>query len=191
MIGTDLQEIANAVVRKARQNGSIRASDIRAELARTKAPKEEWKQVVALSGPLLRYQHGRYYYQARATSPLEAEVQQQKAIHTTVSKLIRQYKKNHAQIERREQGRINFVQPVTVRTEDGRALTLLSRDLSKTGIRLIGASSLLGRRVEVEVVDSEAGKPARFVVRVLWTCAVGDGLFENGGTFLEMLDSTH
>ena len=70
-----------------------------------------------------------------------------------------------------------FVQPVTVRTEDGRALTLLSRDLSKTGIRLIGASSLLGRRVEVEVVDSEAGKPARFVVRVLWTCAVGDGLF--------------
>jgi len=58
MSGTDLQEVANAVVRQARQKGSIRASDVRAELERTRAAKEDWKKVIALSGALLRYHRG-------------------------------------------------------------------------------------------------------------------------------------
>ena len=29
--------------------------------------------------------------------------------------------------------------------------------------------------------------PCRLLVRILWTCAIGDDMFENGGSFLEVL----
>ena len=188
MVATDLQEVANAVIRRAQRQGSVRASDIREELARTKVPKTQWKEVVGLSGPLLRYHRGRYYYEAPPNTPLQREEKQQKLIQHTVRQLIQHYKKDHARIERRERGRISFVQSVTVRTEDGRELSLLSRDLSEAGIRLIGTSSLLGHKVEIEVPGPEGHEPARFVARILWTCAAGDGLFENGGVFLEVIE---
>ena len=40
-------------------------------------------------------------------------------------------------------------------------------------------------RVEFPVDD--AAPPCRIIVRVLWTCAVGDELFENGGSFVELV----
>jgi hypothetical protein len=71
-----------------------------------------------------------------------------------------------------------------VRTEEGKDFTLLSRDLSATGIRLLGTQRLLGHKVQLEL----PGDPGcRLLVRILWTCAVGDDLFENGGSFLELL----
>jgi hypothetical protein len=187
MVATDLQEVANAVIRRAQRQGSVRASDIRQELARTRVPEKQWKEVVNLSGSLLRYHRGRYYYEAPPTSPLQKEEKQQKLIQHTVRQLIQHYKKDHARIERRERGRISFVQSVTVRTEDRRELSLLSRDLSEAGIRLIGTSSLLGHKVEIEVPGLQDKEPVRFVARILWTCAAGDGLFENGGIFLEVI----
>jgi hypothetical protein len=63
-------------------------------------------------------------------------------------------------------------------TEDGREFTLLSRDLSASGIRLIGTRRLLGQRIKVRIGALD------FQVRVLWACPVGDDLVENGGTFL-------
>src|SRR5437660_3747384 len=123
MLTDDLQQVANAVVRRAQRQGSVRPSDIRSELARTNFPQDQWERVLALSGSLLRYRRGRYYYEARKTSPLEAEEKQQKIIHQTVKQLIRQYKKSHAQMERRRQGRTDYVQPVKVRTEDDREIT--------------------------------------------------------------------
>jgi hypothetical protein len=184
---TDLQEVANAIVRRAQRRGSLRPSDIRAELARSSLPEDQWKEIVTLTGALLRYHRGRYYYEPRTTTPLEDADRQHRAIHHTVRRLIRDYKKSHAMIERREQGRINFVQPVKIRTEDRRETTVLSRDLSETGIRLIGTRSLLGHKLDLEVPGSEGSEPTRFRVRVLWTCSVGDGLFENGGAFLEVI----
>src|SRR5262249_31661270 len=160
---------------------------IREELQQTKLPEERWKDVVALSGSLLRYRRGRYYYEARRRSPLQAEESQQRAIHETIRHLIRQYKKTHAQMERRQQGRTDFVQPVTVQTQDQREYQHLSRDLSEAGIRLIGTHSLLGQKVHVQLAGDDGASPTTFVVRILWTCSVGDGLFENGGMFLEML----
>ena len=71
---------------------------------------------------------------------------------------------------------------MTVRTEDGREFTLLSRDLSATGIRLIGTRRLLGHKVHV--IITSGGVSLDFLVRILWTCPVGDDLVENGGTFL-------
>jgi hypothetical protein len=83
---------------------------------------------------------------------------------------------------------------VKVRAEDGRECTLLSRDVSATGIRLIGTRRLLGQKVRVSIprpgaatTDSpRAAAGWSFLVRILWTCAVGDDLFENGGAFMEV-----
>ena len=75
-----------------------------------------------------------------------------------------------------------------VRIDREREITVLSRDLSEAGIRLIGTQSFLGQKVEVLISQPDGGEPLCFLTRILWTCTVGDGLFENGGVFLEKLD---
>ena len=60
----------------------------------------------------------------------------------------------------------------------GDAQIVLTRDLSASGIRLIGTRRLLGQKVTVRLGGFD------FQVRILWTCPVGDDLVENGGTFL-------
>ena len=49
-----------------------------------------------------------------------------------------------------------------------------------------GTKRLLGQKVLVTLPNPEGGPSTKFVVRVLWTCSVGDDLFENGGNFLEV-----
>ena len=71
--------------------------------------------------------------------------------------------------------------------DGGRQFTLLSRDLSLTGIRLVGTRRLLGQKVRVSLPQGDGTEACTFVVRILWTCAIGDDLFENGGTFLEVI----
>lgn len=188
MTTTELQAVAHAVVRRAERQGFVLASEIRQELAQLSIPKGQWKEVVALSRPVLRYRQGRYYYKALISPRMRQERRHQRAIHLTVRQLIREYKKSHAVGERRQQGRTDFVQPVKVRTDHHRELAVLSRDLSETGIRLIGTQSLLGQKVEVLIAKPDGGDPCCFLTRILWTCTVGDGLFENGGLFLEMVD---
>jgi hypothetical protein len=188
MLTTDLQDIVHAVVRRAQRQGSIHPKEIREELVQQNRPPTQWKEVVALSRPQLRRRDGRYYYRPTISARLQQEKQHQRVTCHIVRRLIRQYKKLIAQIERREQGRITVVQPVRVRLEDDRELTLLTRDLSPTGIRLIGSQSLLGQRLEIQFAADDGEPSVRFRVRILWTCTVGDGLFENGGTFLETLE---
>ncbi|HLJ96584.1 MAG TPA: PilZ domain-containing protein [Gemmataceae bacterium] len=189
MTMTDLQTVANAVVRRAERQGFVLPSEIRAELAHLSMPQKQWKEVVALSRPVLRFRQGRYYYQAVVSPRMREEKRHQRAIHLTVRQLIREYKKTHALGDRRQQGRADFIQPVKVRIENQRELAVLSRDLSETGIRLIGTQSLLGQKVEVVIPRSNAGEPYCIRTRILWTCSVGDGLYENGGTFLEMVEN--
>jgi hypothetical protein len=145
-----------------------------------------WKDVVALARPSLSFRRGRYYYSALVSARVRQEQEHQEGIQTAIRQLITQHRADAERVERREQDRITFVQPVKVRTEDAREFTLLSRDLSPTGIRLIGTSRLLGQKVWIELPRTDQPRPWTFLVRVLWTCAVGDGLFENGGTFVEV-----
>ena len=90
-----------------------------------------------------------------------------------------------AQPERREQDRIDFIQPVRVLTADGQEHHVLSRDLSPSGIRLIASRSLLGQKIDVLIPGTRESEATWFRVRVLWTCVVGDDLFENGGMFVD------
>src|SRR5262249_2723963 len=145
-------------------------------------PETLWKDVVAAVTPALTPRAGRYYY----PTPGGSARNQQEQIRQAVRKLIRAYKDAAASIERRGEDRLDFIQTAQVHTEDGRSFTLLSRDLSSTGIRLVGTKRLLGQKVRVTLPSADSGETVTFVVRVLWTCAIGDDLFENGGSFLEV-----
>ena len=77
------------------------------------------------------------------------------------------------------------LQPVQVVTADGRALSYLSWGPSSSSIRLIGTCRLLGQKVRVLISNRV---PRGLVVRIVWTCPVGDDLIENGGAILADAD---
>jgi hypothetical protein len=185
MTSTDLQEIADTVVRRAQRQGFILPREIREELAQAGAPHNMWKDVLALARPSLSYRKGRYYYVPAITDRVRQEQDHQKLIRQAVEELISHYQTATGRIERREQNRFDFVQLVKAQAEDGRQFTLLSRDLSASGIRLIGTRSLLGQKIRIRIPRTDGSGPWCFLVRILWTCAVGDDLFENGGLFIE------
>lgn len=187
MKDTELRSVAETVMRRAQRQGFVVAREIREELTQAGQPESRWRTVAALSRPFLTYRNGRYYYTAPAVSDrLRQEQSQQARIQQAIHALIERHRAAAGTGERRSQDRIDFIQPVKVQTEDGRERTLLSRDLSTTGIRLLGGRGLLGQKVCV-YLPREGAEPCGFVVRILWTCAIGDDLFENGGTFLELL----
>jgi hypothetical protein len=191
MIPTELQNVANAVVRRAERQGFVLPRDIRRELTHTGIPETQWKKVVAMSSASLRLREGRYYFKPAVSARMRQERRQQRAIQNAVRQLVRHYKKSQSEVERRQQGRIEFVQPVKVRIDGQPEITLLSRDLSTSGIRLIGTRSFLGQKAHLSIPYGENGESACLSVRFLWTCAVADGLFENGAVFLEVAREPH
>lgn len=186
----DVQEVAQAVIRRAQRQGFVRPRDVQEELKHFGLDPTGWKDVLTQTQPSLHYRHGRYYYGSVVSHRVEKEHRHQRAIHHTIRQLIREHKKASAGHERRRHDRIDFILPVRVQTDDQREMSLLSRDLSTTGIRLIGTRSLLGQKVRVILPRTEGEEPLCFLVRILWTCTVGDNLFENGGSFLEMAEET-
>ena len=191
MNAIDLSNIAAAVVRRAQQHGSVGPDDIRELVAAAGLSERLWKDVLRLARPTLRRRGGRYFYAAAVSDRVRREQDQQAAVRRAVRQLVRAYRASDAAIERRGQNRLAFIQPVKIQTEDGREFTLLSRDVSATGIRLIGTRRLLGQKVRVLVPPpggDGASEPAwSFLVRILWTCAIGEDLFENGGAFMEVM----
>jgi hypothetical protein len=185
MTATDLKGIANSVVSRAKRQGYVLPREIRQELSQAGAPDSMWKDVLALARPSLSYRKGRYYYVPAVTERVRQEQDQQQLVRQAVEQFIGQYKSTSSQLERRGQNRIAFVQVIKAQTEDQRPITLLSRDLSVSGIRLIGTRSLLGQRVRIQISSPDGSNPWCFTVRILWTCAVGEDLFENGGLFVE------
>ena len=185
MASSELQPVVDAVLRLAKRQGHVTSRDVRAELRIAGLAEDGWKDVVAELDTELVHRQGRYYHKDAFSPRMQKEHQQQQAIIKVIKKLIRAHKSRDKADERRGQARVDFIQPVKVRTEDGKEFALISRDLSATGVRLIGTKRLLGQKVELELPYGDG--PCRLLVRILWTCAVGDDLFENGGTFGELL----
>lgn len=183
-----LQTVADAILRLAQRQGHVVPRDVRGELKLAGLPEDQWKDVLALAKGSLHYRQGRYYHVATVSPRLHEQQEQQRRIEKAIRRLIKAHKDAGKQQERRGEARINFVQPVRVRTEDGTEFTLLSRDLSATGIRLVGTRRLLGHKIQVMLPQGEGEPPVHLVVRVLWTCALGEDLFENGGSFLELIE---
>jgi hypothetical protein len=180
-----LSPVAEAVVRRAQRQGFVRPKEVREELEQAGESPGLWKDVLALARASLSFRKGRYYYASPVSDRLRQEQDHQATIAEAARRVIGTFRDAAQQQERRGEERIDFIQPVQVRTEDGRIFTLLSRDLSTSGMRLIGTRSLLGQKVQVRPTGTPAGEGWCFVVRVIWTCSIGDELFENGGTFIE------
>src|SRR5262249_10958275 len=158
--------IANSVVRRAQRQGYVLPRDIRQELTQAGAPDKMWKDVVALARSSLSYRKGRYYYVPSVTDRARQEQDQRRLIEQVIEQPINQYKSAGNRVERRGQNRIDFVQVIKAQTEDQRTITLLSRDLSSAGIRLIGTRSLLGQKVRVQIPSPDGSDPWCFTVRV-------------------------
>ena len=182
------QNVADSIVRLARRVGSITPRDVRMELRIAGLPESGWKDVLELARPRLLKRQGRYFCKETFSPRVQKEQAQRLAMQKAIRRLIRLHQKQAKDLERRGQARVDFVHPIPVRTEDGQTFTLLSRDLSATGIRLIGTRRLLGQKVDVSLPAGPESPPCRMRVRILWTCAVGDDLFENGGSFLELVE---
>jgi hypothetical protein len=189
MPSATLQQVAEQVIRRAQRQGYVVPSEVRSELRLAGQDEQKWKEVLALARPALIYRQGRYYHKAAVSPRLEQEQRQRQVIQKALRPLIRQHRRRVREQERRSQARIDFVQAVKVQSDDGAEYTLLTRDLSTTGVRLIGTRRLLGQKVHVLLPREDGAAPYRLLVRILWTCAVGDDLFENGGSFLELEQS--
>jgi hypothetical protein len=185
MISTGLHGVADLVVRRAQRQGFIVPREVREVLTEAGMPDDLWKDVLAAARPSLSCRHGRYYYEPPVSERARVEQSHQRNVQLAVAELMRHEREVAQQVERRSEDRIDFIHPVKLLTEDQREITLLSRDLSTTGIRLLGTRRLLGQKVRV-LIDRGPDAPTwSFLVRILWTCVVGDDLIENGGAFLE------
>ncbi len=183
MTAINLQAVADQVVQRARQQGYVVQREVRDELRRAGIAETLWKDVLALGRASLSFRNGRYYYASPVSDRVRAELSQQQDVQAAVEQLLKGQQASANNPERREQDRVEFVQQVKVVTEDGQEATLLSRDLSTTGIRLVGTRRLLGQKVRV-IISGPDGADREFLVRILWTCPVGEDLVENGGAFV-------
>jgi len=189
MPSATLQQVAETVVRRAQRQGYVVPNEVRSELRVAELDENRWKEVLELARASLIYRQGRYYHKEAVSPRLEQEHRQRQAIQKALRPMIRQHRRRAREQERRSQVRIDFVTPVKVLTEDGKEYTLLTRDLSTTGVRLIGTRRMLGQKVQMLLPRDDGEAPYRLLVRILWTCAVSDDLFENGGTFLELVQT--
>jgi hypothetical protein len=181
MMTANLQDIVDAVLARAQRQGSVQPEDVLDELTRAGVPEELWEEALAQCRRSLRKRRGRRSTATVARSE-SARERRQRDMRRAIRSLIRKHRAAQ-QIERRGHDRVDFLQPVRVLTEDQRELHLLSRDLSTNGIRLIATRSLLGQKLRVNIGEGE--EACSLLVRVLWTCSVGDDLFENGCMFLD------
>lgn len=192
MSPTDLHGIAQTLLHQAEEKGFIVPRDIRAALTAAKLDDDLWKDVLTLLGPALSLRNGRYHFVSPGLARMRARAHQdqrhQRAIQRSVRQLIRQYHKTACEIERRAQARIELVRPVQILTSDNRTLNLLTRDISTTGLRLLGSHQLQGQRIQVWIPPPTEGRPAFcYSVQMLWSALVADGLYESGGMFLELV----
>jgi hypothetical protein len=178
-----IAEVAEIVGRRAQRQGYVVPRDIRAELQTAGLPDEQWKEIVAHLKSTLNYRQGRYYHVAAVSPRVHQEREQQRVIGKFLRNIVKEQRQAEKMRDRRGQSRVDYPHPVTVRTEDGKEFTLLGRDMSTSGIRMLGTRRLLGNKVRVTLTSKEG--PLTLMVRILWTCAVGDDMFENGGNFLD------
>jgi hypothetical protein len=189
MTVAEIPEIASRVLDRAQHQGYVTRREIRDELRKAGQAEETWRDVLAVLRESLHYRQGRYNYICQFDSRLEQELLRQRRIHRSVHDVMRRHRARESRLERRRQGRIDFIKPVKARTADGQEFTLLSRDLSLTGIHLLGSRGFLGQKIHVWIPAGEEDPALCFLVRIVWTAMVGDGLFENGGSFLERVDA--
>jgi hypothetical protein len=184
----ELQAVASSVLRRARAQGYVVPREIRHELTEAGQEEARWKEVVELLRESLHYRQGRYYLVPPTPGAGAEQEQKLESLREALVDVLQPAGSPPRQGERRQEERIAYTRSVRVQTEDNQELMVLAQDLSPSGIRFIANRSLLGRKVRVHLSLPNENEPAvALLVRVLWTSAVAEGLYENGGAFLEMI----
>jgi hypothetical protein len=190
MTSPDLKVIACAVVNRIRVRGYILPREIRTELREAGQPTKLWKQVVGLIHPPLEYCGGRYYALPAVISRLKREESQLGIIQEMVQQLVLRKQYDSAAEERRREDRHRFLQTVKVQDEKGGDRTVLLEDLSPSGVRFMSSRNYLGHRLSIALsAQGAANVSVILVMRIVWSCAVADGLYQHGGCFLELVGS--
>ena len=194
MSRTDLVGVVQRVLGRVQHQGSVVPRDIRKELAEAGLSEKLWKDVLESIRPSIQYREGRYHYVPTVPVRIQARMRtrenQQRQVHRAVRQLTRRYKTGSTDVERREHGRTHFIRAVRASTKNGRELTLLTRDLSLSGIRLLSGQSLLGQQLHVHIPHDEGSSESHcFLVRILWSAVVADGIYDNGGVFMDLVES--
>lgn len=154
------------------------------------APAASARQRIWLGVGVARCDTGRFgggvmsRQRAHEKNLLDTRQEQTLALRKAVRTLIRDFKKSQKQVDRRRDERFPFVEQVSATTERGERYLLLTRDISMRGIRLVATRSFLGQKLNIEIT-TPSGDRRGFMVRVLWSCSVGDHLYENGCIFLD------
>lgn len=188
MASAELQAVASAVLRRAQKHGYVVPRDVRDELAAAGQEETRWKEVIELLRESLHYRQGRYFFiSPSGSSSLQEEQKQLDRVRDVLRGVLGQPEQPDKP-DRRQEQRIAYTRAVKIQTEDNHELTVLSQDLSPSGIRFIANRSLLGRRVRVHLTPAgESDTPVVLLARILWTTSAGEGLYENGGSFQEMI----
>jgi hypothetical protein len=187
IMSSDLRTVTQMVLNRAKAQGYVVAREIREELEHAGQPATRWKDVVREAGESLSLSHGRYHYVSRIRVRMREDHRQLKRVKGAARDLIRKYKRGSAERERRSFRRIHFIIPVKAQLPNGKEITLVSQDISLTGVRLLGTADLLGQKIRLFMpsIDHGGGQWC-FLVHVLWSSQVADGMIENGGIFLEV-----
>ena len=188
-----LRAVARNVLRKARHQEFVVAREIREELVKARLSEDLWKEVVGLAGTSLGYRHSRYYYvpvgRSRMQVRIRHEQRHQQAIHRTVRWMIRrQHSEETVHHDRRAHKRVGFCRSLLVQTEDKRLFQWVTREISLSGIRLLCGCNLEGQKLRLWITFDADNLTHCFLAQILWSAAVGDNLYENGGIFLELLE---
>src|SRR5436190_15684337 len=102
MTASDLQSIADTVVRRAQRQGYVVPREVRAELALAGLPEGRWKDVLELARESLHYRQGRYYYLDAVSPALREQQSQRQRVANAVREVIRHHRAATTQGERRE-----------------------------------------------------------------------------------------
>ncbi len=186
MTSSELQAVASAVLRRAEQQTYVVPRDIRDELIQANLPETRWKEVVEMLRESLNYRQGRYYFLASAQILQNQQAVDHELLEEVLEQLLERHKALMPKDDRRREERIDFSYPIKARTESDEDLTILSRDLSKSGVRFLANRSFLGRKLKLTLPKDE-DESIIVTVRILWSSVVADGIFENGGAFLDLV----
>ena len=185
-----LQTVAEQVLSRAQEQGFVVPRDIRADLSQAGLADTRWKEVLALVQPRLRFRHGRYYYVTTIAAHMRTragyEHRHQLAVQHAVRQMIHRHRPEPVSPNRRRYRRIPLGCSVLALAEDRRELRLLCSDISLGGIRLVSPASLQDQTLCIRFPGHDSLPGEAFRVRILWSTAAGDGLFQNGGVFLEL-----
>lgn len=188
MTTPDLQAVAKSILLLAENNGFVVPRDVRNELKAVGLPETDWKKIIEYLRESLNYRQGRYYFIKPSSPRLVKQKSSQDAIRSAVESLMENTSVLPVDNNRRQETRHNFPFPIQAQSEDGENFTVLGRDLSSTGIRIVSGKSLLGRKLVLCLKNStnHFDREISLLTRIVWTESVGDGLYENGGTFLDV-----